>query len=118
MKKNYSLIFLLILGLVSCSTQQPVQISATTGTPITMMNISSTPNPTIIPAPTYDSWCWKKEKECEIAKSLGVNIRNIDSFSPNMQWAAIYDMKMAKALPDKDIGGRSEERRVGKECRL
>ncbi len=90
MKTNYSLLFLLILGLVSCSTHQPVQISAITDTPIAIMTISNTPNLAITPTPTYDSWCWKKEKECEIAQKLGVNIQQIESFSPNMQWAVIY----------------------------
>lgn len=90
MKTNYSLLFLFILGLVSCSTHQPVQISAITDTPIAIMTISNTPSLAITPAPTYDSWCWKKEKECEIAQRLGVNIQQIESFSPNMQWAVIY----------------------------
>ena len=104
MKKNHYLLFLLICWFVGCSAPQLTQTNITTNISL-MPIISSTPDPTIIPSPTYDYWCWEKEKECELAKNLGVNIQQIDSFSPNMQWAVIYDTKLAKMPPDKDIGG-------------
>ena len=94
MKANFGLLFLLVLVFAGCSAQKPATINTITDMPITMPTTISTSNPTIIPTPTYDFWCWKKEKECEIAQNLGVNIQQIASFSPDMQWAAIYFMGM------------------------
>lgn len=106
MKKNYSLLFILILGITSCSMQKLVSIAATTEIPVTMTTTSSNLNLSITLTPTLDSlWCSDREKECEIARSLGVGILQIDSFSPNMKWVAMNDLKMAKFPPDKDIGG-------------
>jgi len=94
---------MLILGVIGCSMQKTVSVTPTIESPTILSPTASRSD--IIPTPTYDSWCWKKDKECEIAKSLGVTIQNIDSFSPDMQWVVIYNMKWAKAPPDKDVGG-------------
>lgn len=105
MRKNCYLLLILIIGLIGCSTQHSIQISTATDIPITPITVSSTSKPTIEPTPTYNYRCWEKEKECEIAESLGISIQSIDSFSPNMQWVVIYDGKMEDALPDGVLGG-------------
>jgi hypothetical protein len=75
----------IVLGLLGCSTSQiTAPTSPTMHTAVTQIVATI-----ITPTSTPDFNCWKKEKECEIANSLGVNMEQIDSFSPDMNWAVI-----------------------------
>ena len=100
MKKLACLASLLVVGLVACSGQAPTVIPSPvipTLTPHSTLTPISASTPTIWP--TSASRCWKKEKECEIAKKLGVkNIDLIFSFSPDMQWAAIDKSRLGSDM--------------------
>lgn len=88
------IILTIAFGLVACNGQAPTLTLSPT------LAITSTQT-----LKTSDFECRKKEKECAIATSLGVRLEYIDSFSPDLKWAAIPTFQMAKKPSDQPTGG-------------
>jgi hypothetical protein len=70
------------------------------------MTITQITATAVVPTSTPEFSCWKKDKrECAIAESLGIDLDSIISFSPDLKWVVIYNIKLATSWPGKDIGG-------------
>jgi hypothetical protein len=92
---------LLIMGLVSCANLYFTIPSGETKPPVVTQFPTTTS--TANPSPTIDGSCWKSEKKCAIANSLGFHVDAIVSFSPNLQWVAVYNTQ--RKIAGKFVGG-------------